>query len=148
MIAIDDLKITDAFFLPLDESPTQELKRRYPYRVLKEEELPLYQEAIQWITGASTQKPPLQLQGTPFQLEVWEALAKIPRGETKSYQEIALSIGRDKALRAVGTAIGKNPIAVLIPCHRVLPKDKSLGRYHWGSDLKRQLLMLEGTKPK
>ena len=83
--------------------------------------------------------------GTPFQKDVWNALMKIPYGKTVSYSEIAKASGHPKALRAVGTAIGKNPIPVIIPCHRVIRSDGSIGGYALGIDLKIRLLRLEGT---
>lgn len=86
---------------------------------------------------------PVSIEGTPFQKEVWNALIDIPYGNTYSYQEIALAIKKPTALRAVGTAIGKNPLAIIIPCHRVLPKQGGIGNYHWGKSIKETLLNLE-----
>jgi len=70
--------------------------------------------------------------GTPFQVKVWEALLKIPSGHRVSYQQVASNIGKPSAVRAVGTAVGRNPVAVLIPCHRVIRGDGMPGGYHWG----------------
>ena len=86
---------------------------------------------------------PLHLKGTDFQLRVWTELLKIPFGETATYGEIAAALQNPKAYRAVGTAIGDNPVAVLIPCHRVLRTDGTLGGYHWGLEHKVQLLEWE-----
>jgi len=86
---------------------------------------------------------PLDLQGTPFQLEVWNALRQIPYGETRSYADIARSVGRPKAARAVGMANHWNPVAIVVPCHRVVASDGSLGGYAGGLDLKTRLLRLE-----
>ena len=83
------------------------------------------------------------LQGTKFELEVWSALLKIPVGTTASYSEIAIKIGEKSAVRAVASAIGRNPIAWLIPCHRVLRKSGNLGGYRWGLDIKRNMLSAE-----
>ncbi|MGI6222424.1 MAG: methylated-DNA--[protein]-cysteine S-methyltransferase [Prevotella sp.] len=83
---------------------------------------------------------PLCPKGTEFQLKVWEELRRIPFGTTVSYQEVANRLGRPTAVRSVATAIAANPIAVLIPCHRVVHKDGSLGNYHWGTQLKQQLI--------
>ena len=85
----------------------------------------------------------LFLMGTNFQHDVWEALLSIPQGETRTYLEIAQAIGRPKAVRAVGTAIGHNPISLLIPCHRVLYSNGTIGNYRWGSPLKKKLLDYE-----
>jgi methylated-DNA-[protein]-cysteine S-methyltransferase len=89
----------------------------------------------------------LDLHGTPFQRLVWDALLRIPYGETCTYAEIATRIGRSKALRAVGQAIGANPIPIIIPCHRVIGKDGGLTGYGGGLKLKRRLLALEGSLP-
>lgn len=86
---------------------------------------------------------PLAFHGTDFQRRVWEELLKIPYGETRTYKEIATAIGHEKAVRAVGSAVGKNPIAILIPCHRVLPKSGGLGGFSGGLTWKRELLRRE-----
>jgi len=84
------------------------------------------------------------LVGTPFQLAVWKAMIAIPKGTTVSYQDIANSIGNPLAVRAVGTAIGHNPISIHVPCHRVIRTGGGLGGYLWGLDVKRALLREEG----
>lgn len=81
--------------------------------------------------------------GTPFQADVWRYLLTIPSGQTQSYTDIAVAIGRPKACRAVGQAVGANPIGILIPCHRILAKDKTIGGFAWGTDLKRKWLSIE-----
>lgn len=83
---------------------------------------------------------PLDLRATAFQLEVWRAIRAIPRGETRSYSAVAASIGRPAAVRAVARACASNPVAVVVPCHRVVAADGSLGGYRWGLDRKRRLL--------
>lgn len=88
---------------------------------------------------------PTRLFGTPFQVEVWEALEAIPYGETRSYAEIANEIGRETAHRAVANANGANPIPILIPCHRVIYADGSLGGYSGGLHHKERLLTIEGV---
>lgn len=95
--------------------------------------------------GARVYAPdlPLDLIGTAFQQRVWRALRQIPRGETRSYGEIAQEVGAPNAHRAVGTACGKNPVAVVVPCHRAVREDGSLGGYRWGLDRKRALLERE-----
>jgi methylated-DNA-[protein]-cysteine S-methyltransferase len=85
----------------------------------------------------------LALHGTPFQLEVLNALLKIPYGETCTYQDIAIGIGREKAVRAVGAANGRNPLPIVIPCHRVIGADGSLTGFGGGLDVKKYLLELE-----
>ncbi len=86
---------------------------------------------------------PLQLSGTPFQQKVWMALQTIPYGTVLSYQELAQKIGHPRAMRAVGNANGKNPIPIIIPCHRVIRSDGSLGGYSSGTAIKSHLLQLE-----
>jgi O-6-methylguanine DNA methyltransferase len=90
--------------------------------------------------------PPLDLAGTEFQKTVWCALLKISVGQTKSYTEVALAVGRPKAVRALGGACGANPVPVLVPCHRVLAANKKLGGFSGGLDWKRSLLKREGIK--
>jgi len=87
---------------------------------------------------------PIDVAGTAFQEAVWRELRKIPAGETRSYADIAAAIGRPKAVRAVGTANGDNHVCVLIPCHRVIRSDGSLGGYGGGLDRKKRLLASEG----
>ena len=89
---------------------------------------------------------PLKISGTDFQLSVWNALRTIPYGETRSYRDIAEQIGNAKACRAVGMANHWNPIAIIIPCHRVIGADGSLTGFGGGLSLKRQLLDLEATQ--
>lgn len=86
---------------------------------------------------------PLDLKGTPFQKKVWAALSKIPYGQTRSYKEIAQWIGHPKAFRAVGNANGKNPIPLIVPCHRVIASHGGLGGFGHGIKVKKQLLDLE-----
>ena len=95
---------------------------------------------------STLKKVPLMVQGTNFQLKVWEALLAIPQGAVTTYQQIANSIGNPKAVRAVGTAVGDNPIAYLIPCHRVIRKEGILGEYRWGSLRKKALIGWEAAK--
>lgn len=86
---------------------------------------------------------PLNFMGTVFQNKVWKALVKIPFGKTAAYKDIAKSIKNPQAVRAVGTANGKNPYCIIVPCHRVIAADGSIGGYAGGLSVKRQLLMLE-----
>jgi AraC family transcriptional regulator, regulatory protein of adaptative response / methylated-DNA-[protein]-cysteine methyltransferase len=94
--------------------------------------------------GLNPSRIPLDLQGTAFQQLVWNALRQIPRGETRSYSEIAQAIGKPKAVRAVAGACASNPVALVVPCHRVVEKNGSLAGYRWG--VKRKAALLEGEK--
>jgi AraC family transcriptional regulator of adaptative response/methylated-DNA-[protein]-cysteine methyltransferase len=88
----------------------------------------------------------LHLKGTPFQIKVWEALLKIPMGDVSTYSGIANTINNPNASRAVGTAIGDNPVAFLIPCHRVIRSTGDFGQYHWGSIRKTAMIGWEAAK--
>jgi AraC family transcriptional regulator of adaptative response/methylated-DNA-[protein]-cysteine methyltransferase len=97
------------------------------------------------IDGKSTTPLPLDIQATAFQRRVWQELEAIPRGATKSYSKIAADIGQPKAARAVARACATNPVAVAIPCHRVVREDGSMGGYRWGLERKKKLLALEAA---
>jgi methylated-DNA-[protein]-cysteine S-methyltransferase len=90
---------------------------------------------------------PLDMQGTPFQLRVWQELTTIPFGETRSYRQIADAIGSANAVRAVGAANGANPVPIVVPCHRVIGTSGKLVGYGGGLPLKKRLLELEGAWP-
>jgi len=96
-------------------------------------------------TPATARELPIDVRGTAFQEAVWRELRRIPLGETRSYADIAMAVGQPGAVRAVGTANGSNPVAVLVPCHRVIRSDGSLGGYAGGLDRKRKLLEAEGA---
>ncbi len=102
------------------------------------------QSILDLIAGDETHLDlPVDIRGTAFQKQVWQALQKIPYGETRTYADIAFDISKPRAVRAVGNACGSNPIAVVVPCHRVLQSDGSLGGYHWGIERKQKLLLQE-----
>ena len=88
---------------------------------------------------------PLDMQGTDFQLSVWNHLVRIPYGETRSYAQVAEAIGRSHAVRAVGAANGSNPVAIIVPCHRVIGSSGKLTGYGGGLPMKKRLLELEGA---
>jgi AraC family transcriptional regulator of adaptative response/methylated-DNA-[protein]-cysteine methyltransferase len=105
-------------------------------------------EGVAYVASQLSEHPmaakfPLDVRATAFQQRVWKALQQIPRGETRSYSQIAQELGVPKASRAVGAAIGANPVAVVVPCHRVIGKDGSLTGYRWGVERKRKLLDAE-----
>ncbi len=101
-----------------------------------------------WVQAAFAQQGQTQLYliGAPFQLKVWEALLTIPSGQVTTYSELADAVGHPRAVRAVGTAVGRNPVSWLIPCHRALRKSGALGGYHWGLPVKRALLAWESAR--
>ena len=108
-------------------------------------------DAVAFVASQTTEHPlvaatfPLDVRATAFQQRVWRALQQIPRGETRSYSQLARELGRPTAARAVGAAIGSNPVAIAIPCHRVIGQDGSIAGYHWGVERKRKLLAAEGS---
>jgi AraC family transcriptional regulator of adaptative response/methylated-DNA-[protein]-cysteine methyltransferase len=98
--------------------------------------------------GAPRPELPLDLRGTAFQVKVWQFLLSVPEGEVISYRELAARIGRPKAVRATASACAANRVCVLVPCHRVLRSDGSLGGYRWGLERKRALLDAERSSKK
>ncbi|AXI00083.1 methylated-DNA--[protein]-cysteine S-methyltransferase [Sporosarcina sp. PTS2304] len=104
-------------------------------------------EVAKYLAGVQTDFSNLSIveQGTPFQTEVWRALSEIPYGETVSYSVIANRLGKPSAVRAVASAIGKNPLLLVVPCHRVVGKDGSVSGYRDGVDRKARLLRLENS---
>ncbi|MEH6756162.1 MAG: bifunctional DNA-binding transcriptional regulator/O6-methylguanine-DNA methyltransferase Ada [Parasphingorhabdus sp.] len=127
-----------------------ELRTRFPKALLQAGDAD-FDALVRQVT-ASVEKPgdfshiPLDVQGTAFQEAVWKELQKIPLGETRSYSDIAAAIGKPKAVRAVGSANGANNVAVLIPCHRVVRSDGTMGGYAYGLEIKERLLDKEAIK--
>lgn len=122
-------------------STLEEAKMNFPETPFIEKSQSSLIEAI-FCSGVT---PSLLLKGTAFQLEVWSCLMQIPRGTTWSYEEVAQCIGKKSAVRAAASAVARNPIAYLIPCHRVIRKSGALGQYRWGTPLKKRLLEHEST---
>ena len=126
---------------------TEELKRRFPRADFVKggpEVEAMLREAVALADApGKAWTLPLDARGTAFQKAVWKTLRGIPSGTTVSYAEVARRVGRPRAVRAVGQAIGANPLAVVVPCHRVLRGDGSIGGYRWGVERKRALLERE-----
>lgn len=120
-----------------------DMQSRWPEATYVQDEAALTPQVTAILGGDAAN---LHLIGAPFQIKVWEALLNVPTGHVTTYGEIAKSIGTPKAVRAVGTAVGRNPISWLIPCHRALRKSGGLGGYHWGLPVKRALLAWEGAR--
>ncbi|NBE52707.1 methylated-DNA--[protein]-cysteine S-methyltransferase [Streptomyces boluensis] len=136
--ALSGLYMTDQRHRPPEES--------FGERVPPEEEpfAETVRQLVEYFAGERTDfELPLHLNGTPFQREVWDGLLRIPYGETRTYGELAADLGRPQASRAVGLANGKNPIGIVVPCHRVVGANGSLTGYGGGLDRKRRLLDLE-----
>ncbi len=122
----------------------EDLRGRWPEAVFHKapDKLAAWVEAAFRMDGAAR----LHLIGAPFQVKVWEALLRIPSGHVTTYSQIAGAIGAPKAVRAVGTAVGRNPVSFLIPCHRAIRKSGGLGGYHWGLPVKRAILAWESAR--
>jgi AraC family transcriptional regulator of adaptative response/methylated-DNA-[protein]-cysteine methyltransferase len=150
LIAATDKGICAVSAADSDRALERELKRRFPEATLKRDDRGLG-KSVAHVLGLirgrrSASTLPLDLQGTPFQKSVWAELLRIPAGATRSYGEIAKRIKRPSAFRAVAQACGANPVAIVVPCHRVVSSDGSLGGYSGGLDRKRLLLANEGHR--
>lgn len=123
------------------ESAQYDIEQRFPETdfVQNDEKAAFFSKLI----FQKRERPTIHPIGTEFQQAVWNALQEIPIGDTTTYAKIADTINRPKAVRAVGTAIGANPIAFLIPCHRVIRTDGGLGGYRWGLEIKKMMLEWE-----
>ncbi|WP_198405736.1 methylated-DNA--[protein]-cysteine S-methyltransferase [Chitinophaga caeni] len=133
-----------AFLGELDETGAlEEAKNNWPAADFQEDKIATANIIHQIFHGNRANKIHLLVKGTNFQVKVWEALLRIPGGSLATYSQIAQEIGRPGAERAVGNAVGNNPVAFLIPCHRVIRKEGGLGGYHWGLTRKYALLGCE-----
>lgn len=121
-----------------------DLAGRWPGATLTEDPDGIRPWAEAALRGRGT--APMLMIGAPFQIKVWEALLRIPSGHVTTYATLAEAIGHPRAVRAVGTAVGRNPLALLIPCHRALRKSGGLGGYHWGLPVKRAMLGWEAAR--
>ncbi|MGQ0527762.1 MAG: methylated-DNA--[protein]-cysteine S-methyltransferase [Alphaproteobacteria bacterium] len=137
----------------MDESRDEEVRRakkHWPNADFIHDDTALEKDADQFMQiwrgqGDPKQKLKLDLYGTNFQLQVWQALLKIPCGETITYQDVARAIGRPKSSRAVGNAVGANPVSLLIPCHRVIRATGIIDNYGWGGPRKKLILAMENS---
>jgi AraC family transcriptional regulator of adaptative response/methylated-DNA-[protein]-cysteine methyltransferase len=147
LIAATDKGICAIQFASSDHELQQGLMREFPFATRRRDD----QAMAQWSANLTRLMQgreahpslPLDIRATAFQRRVWEALQKIPRGETRSYSAVARNIGMPKAARAVARACATNPVAVAIPCHRVVRQDGDPGGYRWGIERKEQLLTME-----
>jgi len=135
-------------FLEENENYKQKLTSLFPKATFIEQTEPIHQDVTKILNSANKNISPINihLKGTPFQLKVWEALLKIPNGQLRSYGDIARSIQQPTASRAVGTAIGNNPLAYLIPCHRVIQASGIIGGYMWNPIRKTALIGWENAQ--
>ncbi len=147
LIAVTDKGICSIQFADSDDELTEGLKREFPFAVRKREDESMRSwtnAVLDRIAGHNLNRTlPLDIQATAFQRRVWTHLQSLPFGVTQSYGEVAKAIGRPTAARAVARACATNPVAVAIPCHRVVREDGEMGGYRWGVERKRTLLQLE-----
>ena len=147
LIAATDKGICAIQFGDSEQQLQQGLMREFPFAARRRDDAAMSQwrENLTRLIQGHELNPslPLDIRATAFQRRVWEALQKIPRGETRSYSAVAKNIGMPKATRAVARACATNPVAVAIPCHRVIREDGELGGYRWGIERKEQLLAME-----
>ena len=131
-----------------EQMALSELKAIFPKAYFKQVVDSIQQNALFIFTQdwKNLSRIKLHLKGTAFQLKVWEALLKVPMGSLTTYSSLASSVGNSNASRAVGTAVGDNPVAFLIPCHRVIKSTGSIGQYHWGSNRKTAIIGWESAK--
>jgi AraC family transcriptional regulator of adaptative response/methylated-DNA-[protein]-cysteine methyltransferase len=151
LVAATERGVSAVSFAESDEKLLSALREEYPQAAIHPEPNGLKRWVAAMVrhlesSGAAALDLPLDIRGTAFQRRVWKELQKIPRGETRTYTEVARRIGRPRAVRAVARACATNPVSVVIPCHRVVRADGSLGGYRWGLERKAKLLERERTK--
>lgn len=148
LIAVSTQGLHAVWAAPLAESLVASLHERLGDYTLVEDAKacePVWKSVQAALTGKPFTLPKLAETGTAFEQRVWQALSEIPFGTTISYTELAQMTGKPKAVRAVANACGRNPVAIVIPCHRVLRSDGSLGGYYWGLEIKKALLAHESS---
>lgn len=146
-VAVTARGVAEVAFVEDGDDPDAELAARWPGATRREDRVATRGIVDAMLDASSRGGPPtLHLKGTNFQIRVWKALLAIPPGRVTTYGAIAAAIGRPGAARAVGRAVGTNPVSVLIPCHRVLAANGALGGYRWGLERKRALLAWEGAR--
>lgn len=147
LVAVTERGVCAVRFGDSSRELVTELRREFPLAEFEEEatgDSALIERVVACADGHAVDPDiPLDIRGTAFQAKVWATLRKIPRGETRTYAEIADAIHEPKAVRAVANACASNPVAVLVPCHRVVRSDGAMGGYRWGWERKQQLLQRE-----
>jgi AraC family transcriptional regulator of adaptative response/methylated-DNA-[protein]-cysteine methyltransferase len=149
LIAVTERGVARLAFLAANELEAElaALAEHWPLSRLARDQAGTAEWAARCFPAAPAGEPlPILVKGTPFQIQVWRALLRVPEGSTVSYRDLAVAIGRPGAARAVGNALNVNPIAWLIPCHRVLRETGALGGYRWGLPRKQAMLALEQAR--
>jgi AraC family transcriptional regulator of adaptative response/methylated-DNA-[protein]-cysteine methyltransferase len=152
LVAATERGLCAVLFADSDEEAEKELNARFAKATLQRDDVRLG-ETVRFVLSHMTESAtaaslPFDVRATSFQHRVWEALRSIPRGETRTYSQIAQTIGAPKAVRAVGAACGANPLAVIVPCHRAVGSSGKLTGYRWGVERKQRLLEMEGARTK
>ena len=129
----------------VEESLIEQLSQQWPDATLSRNDTGATERLDAIFDDARKQPLRIWLRGSPFQIKVWEALLRIPPDHHVSYGQLARCLGKDSASRAVGTAVGRNPVAWLIPCHRVITSSGALGGYRWGLHTKQLMIGMEAT---
>jgi AraC family transcriptional regulator of adaptative response/methylated-DNA-[protein]-cysteine methyltransferase len=144
LVAVTDRGVCAVRMADSDAELEKDLREEFPNAQLKRDDSALSESVQQILNHLEKNEPrlnlPLDIKATAFQRQVWEHLRAIPYGQTVSYGDVAKALGKPGAVRAVGRACATNPVALVIPCHRVVREDKTLGGYRWGLDRKRKLL--------
>ena len=147
LIGATETGICLASFTDNNTTNTSEIQHKFPKAKIVIEKHQHHKSIVDFINQkGSLNQINLHLSGTPFQLKVWQALINIPEGNLASYNQVAKMIHQENATRAVASAIARNPIAVLIPCHRVIQSTGMFGQYHWGTARKTALIGFEASK--
>ena len=147
LVAWTDRGVCDVRFGDSEEEVVHGIAARYKQATLSRGDVPAWvDEVVDLVERPRRSEIPLDIQGTAFQERVWEALRRIPPGETRSYAEVAAAIGAKTSVRAVAGACAANRLAVLVPCHRVVRKGGELSGYRWGVERKRELIRREATR--
>jgi AraC family transcriptional regulator of adaptative response/methylated-DNA-[protein]-cysteine methyltransferase len=150
LVAATEKGVCAITFGESDDELIEALRQRFPHAELTRESAKSgwLADAIGFIGGQMSESPtaagfPLDVRATAFQQRVWKALQQIPRGETRSYSQVAAELGSPSAIRAVAGACAANPVAIVVPCHRVVGKNGAMTGYRWGTERKRKLLEAE-----
>src|SRR5215216_5501513 len=151
LVAITERGVCAVRMADSDEELEKDLRKEFPEAQIERDDSVLREPVQKILNHLEKNDPrldlPLDIRATAFQRQVWEKLRAIPYGETVSYSEVAKALGKPGAVRAVGRACATNPIALVIPCHRVVREDQSLGGYRWGLERKKKLLAHESGRP-
>ncbi len=145
LIASWEKSIAHVSFVGSQKEAAKEMQSRFPSASLIHKETPAHKQVLEYLKNPKGYKKTflISTNGTPFQTKVWKILSKVPFGKTVFYSDLAKALKQPAAVRAGASAVARNPIAILIPCHRVLPRSGGVGHYHWGPKNKSALLIWE-----